>query len=235
MPIHSGRLDAGVPRGHRSSPSAGAADTRLFPGPGDAGSLRSCAAGKASAQDLDHMVALPGTDLVVRQQNISHFVTMRQYRSVLEAACDGKIAKVKPAEPGTRRKRSPGAYPGRGSVARLGSTERPPARIEAGGVAPQPHDCPKYLARVPELLPAMQDVLRKALAGPMTDEDYDRASPAFLGMGYHATGARLLGVIYGRRGLQGVVVVMADPRQLFGRLQPLDVNIGRVSIRSPTG
>jgi hypothetical protein len=48
------------------------------------------------------LLRLPGTDLVVRQQNISRSVTMRQYRSVLEAARDGKIAKVKPAEPGTR-------------------------------------------------------------------------------------------------------------------------------------
>ena len=57
-------------------------------------------------------------------------------------------------------------------------------------------DFQPYLAKVPELLPAMQDVLRKALDGPMSDEEYDRASSAFLGMGYHVTGAKLLSVIY---------------------------------------
>jgi hypothetical protein len=72
-----------------------------------------------------------------------------------------------------------------------------------------------YLAKVPELLPEMQDVLRKALDGPMTDEEYDQASSAFLGMGYHVTGARLLSVIYDKRGLKGVMDVMSDPRQLL--------------------
>jgi acetate kinase len=61
----------------------------------------------------------------------------------------------------------------------------------------------------------MQDVLRKALHGPMTDEDYDQASSAFLGMGSHVTGAKLRSVIYDKRGLKGVLDVMSDPRQLL--------------------
>jgi hypothetical protein len=75
---------------------------------------------------------------------------------------------------------------------------------------------PAYLAKVPELLPAMQDVLRRALAGPLPDEDYDQATSAFLGMGYHAAGAKLLSVIYEKRGLKGVMGVMADPRLILG-------------------
>jgi hypothetical protein len=72
-----------------------------------------------------------------------------------------------------------------------------------------------YLAKVPDRLPATQEVLRKALDGPMTEEDYDQASSAFLGMGYHVIGAKLLSVIYEKRGLKGVMDVMSDPRQLL--------------------
>jgi len=74
---------------------------------------------------------------------------------------------------------------------------------------------PLYLAKVPELLAAMQNVLQRALAGPMSGEDYDQSTSPFLGMGYHAAGAKILSVIYARRGLQGVMEVMADPRQLL--------------------
>src|ERR1700684_4618309 len=59
--------------------------------------LQSCAAGKASPQQLDRLIALPGTELVVQQQNISRRVTMKQYRRVLQAACARQIAVVKPA------------------------------------------------------------------------------------------------------------------------------------------
>ena len=74
---------------------------------------------------------------------------------------------------------------------------------------------PLYLAKVPELLAAMQNVLQRALAGPMSGEDYDQSTSAFLGMGYHAAGAKILSVIYDRRGLKGVMEVMADPAQLL--------------------
>jgi hypothetical protein len=64
--------------------------------------LRSCAADKPSPQAIDHIIDLPGTDLIVKQQNISRSVTRQQYRDVLEAACGGKLAALKPAAPGTR-------------------------------------------------------------------------------------------------------------------------------------
>jgi hypothetical protein len=67
--------------------------------------LRSCAAENTSPLAIDHIIGLPGTDLIVKQQNISRSVAMRQYRDVLEAACGGKLAAVKPAGPGTRAER----------------------------------------------------------------------------------------------------------------------------------
>jgi hypothetical protein len=304
--------------------------------------LQSCAAEQASPQEVDHVVGLPGTDLVVKQQNISRTVTMHQYRSVLEAACGGKIAVVKAAEDGTRAERGvegltqdvgPSLIWGRENLAllqsRLEELRRNPSIGDAVPLArkylPEPillaprfyvvmggragaaaiddqlyfdvlssswrasiaktaytspaevveffaHEAhhvgygqilerkqatfhftqaqnqawnfltaiimegsatflinghereadlqqmpgfQTYLEKLPQLLPAMQDVLRKALAGPMTDEQYDRASSAFLGMGYHATGAELLNVIFAKRGLKGVMEVMSDPRQLL--------------------
>ena len=304
--------------------------------------LQSCAAGKASPQELDRLIALPGTELVVEQQNISRRVTMEQYRSVLQAACARKIAVVKPAEAGTRAERgvegltqdvAPSLLWGRDNLplleSRLEELRRnrsigdalPLARkylpeqiplvakfyVVMGGragaaaiedrlyfdvlssswrasVGKSPYtspaevveffaheahhlgygqildrkrasfqftpaedqtwrfltatlmegsatllinghetlsdvqtmpEFPVYLAKVPELLAAMQDVLQHALAGPMSGEDYDQSTSPFLGMGYHAAGAKILSVIYARRGLEGVMEVMADPRQLL--------------------
>jgi hypothetical protein len=304
--------------------------------------LQSCAAGKASPQELDRLIALPGTELVVEQQNISRRVTVEQYRSVLQAACARKIAAVKPAEAGTRAERgvegltqdvAPSLLWGRDNLPLLGSRlnelrrnrsiadalplarkylpEQIPlvakfyvvmggragaAAIEdrlyfdvlsscwraSVGKSPYPspaevveffaHEAhhlgygqildrkraslqftpaedqawrfltavlmegsatflinghetlsdvrtmpefPLYLAKVPALLAALQDVLQHALAGPMSGEDYDQSTSPFLGMGYHAAGAKILSVIYARRGLQGVMEVMADPRQLL--------------------
>ena len=304
--------------------------------------LQSCAAGKASPQELDRLIALPGTELVVEQQNISRRVTMEQYRSVLQAACARKIAVVKPTEAGTRAERgvegltqdvAPSLLWGRDNLPLLESRleelrrnrsigdalplarkylpEQIPlaakfyvvlggragaAAIEdrlyfdvlsscwraSAGKSPYPspaevveffaHEAhhlgngqildrkrtsfqftpaedqawrlltailmegsatflinghetlsdgqtmpefPLYLAKVPELLAAMQNVLQRALAGPMSGEDYDQSTAAFLGMGYHAAGAKILSVIYDRRGLKGVMEVMADPAQLL--------------------
>jgi hypothetical protein len=304
--------------------------------------LQSCAADKASPEALDHVISLPGTELVVKQQNISRMVTMDQYRAVLQAACAGKNAVVKPAESGSRAQKgvdgltqdiSPSLTWGRENLSllesRLEDLRRNHSIAEAlplackylpeqipltprfyvvmGGragaaaiddqlyfdvlssswrasVAKSPPTSPAqvveffaheahhlgygqilerkhdsfhftggesqvwdfltavmmegsatflinghekvadiqrtpdfqiYWAKVPELLPAMQDVLRKTLAGPMTDEQYDQASSAFLGMGYHAVGAKLLSAIYAKRGLKGVMEVMSDPRQLL--------------------
>ncbi len=68
------------------------------------GLLRSCHDNKTSIAEIDHFVSLPGTDLVIGQQNISGRVTKRQYREVLQAACSGKVPEIKPAEPGARAK-----------------------------------------------------------------------------------------------------------------------------------
>ena len=76
-------------------------------------------------------------------------------------------------------------------------------------------DVRPYLDRVPQLLPAMENVLRNALKGPMPDEGYAEASSAFFDMGYHATGAVLLAAIEKKRGLAGVMEVLADPRRLL--------------------
>ena len=64
--------------------------------------LRSCHDSKATTTAIDRVLSLPGTGLVVQQQNISRRVSVQQYREVLQAACAGKIADMKPAEPGVR-------------------------------------------------------------------------------------------------------------------------------------
>src|ERR1039457_3747477 len=71
-------------------------------------------------------------------------------------------------------------------------------------------DVRPFLAKVSVLLPAMQNILRSALHGPMPEESYAQASSSFFDMGYHATGAVLLAAIGKKRGLAGVVDVMAD-------------------------
>lgn len=76
-------------------------------------------------------------------------------------------------------------------------------------------DVARYLSNVPELLPAIQDLLRKALNGPLPEEAYAQATSPFLDMGYHAAGAVLLAAIEKQRGLVGVMDVMRDPRRLL--------------------
>jgi hypothetical protein len=49
----------------------------------------------------------------------------------------------------------------------------------------------------------------------LPDESYAEASCAFFDMGYHATGAVLLSAVAKKRGLAGVIDVMADPRPLL--------------------
>jgi hypothetical protein len=62
-------------------------------------------------------------------------------------------------------------------------------------------DVEGYIAKVPELLPAMENTLRRSLKGPMSEEAYAEASSPFFEMGYHATGAVLLAAIEKKRGL----------------------------------
>ena len=71
------------------------------------------------------------------------------------------------------------------------------------------------LARLPQLLPAMQKFLQRTLHNKMNDEEYQAALSAFFGEGYHATGARLLAVIEQVRGKPGVLRVMDDPMTLL--------------------
>jgi hypothetical protein len=304
--------------------------------------LRSCHEKTVPAGVIDGVLSLPGTGLVVQQQNISRRVTKQQYRVVLQAACAGKVAEVKAAEAGARAEKGvagltqdvgPSLVWGRDHIALLESQLAELGRNQAiGGSIPlarkylpepvplapklyvvmggragaaaideqlyfdvlisawrnsrgtaaavspavvveffahethhlgygqildrkrdslaltpaeaqawgflvatmmegsatllingheklddlemQP-DVHPYLAKVPELLPAMQNILRDALKGPMADENYAQASSSFFDMGYHATGAVLLAAIEKKRGLNGVMDVMADPRRLL--------------------
>jgi hypothetical protein len=304
--------------------------------------LRACQVNNASAEMFDRVSSLAGTQLIVAQQNISRRVTMQQYRDVLEAACAGKIAPLKPTEPGTRAEKGiagltqdvgPSLIWGRDHIPLLESrllelrnnpslgnalplaqkyfpepvALKPKLYIVMGGRAgaaaiddqlyfdvlvtewrasqglslpttparateffahethhlgygqildrkrdslkltlaqaqvwdflaatmmegsatllinghekiadleKQP-DLARYLTKVPELLPLMQDVLRKALNGSLSDEAYAEATSPFLNMGYHATGAVLLAAIGKKRGLAGVMDVMRDPRRLL--------------------
>ena len=66
------------------------------------GLLRECSAGPVSAQAIDRVIALSGTQLIIGQQNISRRITTAQYREVLVAACSGAVAHVKPFEAGAR-------------------------------------------------------------------------------------------------------------------------------------
>jgi len=304
--------------------------------------LRSCHEKTVPAGAIDGVLSLPGTGLVVQQQNISRRVTKQQYREVLQAACAGQVAEVKPAEAGARaekgvagltqdvgpslvwgrdhiallesqlaelrrnqaigdaiplaRKYLPEQVPlapklyivmgGRAGAAAIDeqlyfdvlisvwrnshgtaaavspagvveffahethhlgygqildrkrdSLALTPAEAQAWGflvatmmegsatllingheklddLEKQP-DVRPYLAKVPKLLPEMQDILRDALKGPIPDESYAEASSAFFDMGYHAAGAVLLAAIEKKRGLGGVMDVMADPRRLL--------------------
>jgi hypothetical protein len=58
-------------------------------------------------------------------------------------------------------------------------------------------------------------MLQAALAGGMSDEEYQTRLSDFFGEGYHATGAKLLYVIEEARGRDAVLRVMKDPRSLL--------------------
>lgn len=66
------------------------------------GLLRECSSGSVSAQAIDRVIALPGTQLIIGQQNISRRITAAQYRDVLIAACKGEVAHIEPSEAGAR-------------------------------------------------------------------------------------------------------------------------------------
>lgn len=64
--------------------------------------LESCARGEVRQEAVGRVMALPGTQLIVAQQNISRRITSAQYRAVLISACKGEIAHIEPSEPGAR-------------------------------------------------------------------------------------------------------------------------------------
>jgi len=64
--------------------------------------LERCHLGGVPAQAIDQVMDLPGTRLIVGQQNVSRRVTAAQYREVLASTCRGEIAQVRPSEPGAR-------------------------------------------------------------------------------------------------------------------------------------
>ncbi len=64
--------------------------------------LRSCASGKPVAKQMQEVLALPGTHLIIQQQNISRLITVEQYRKALESACLGSKIHVAPADAGLR-------------------------------------------------------------------------------------------------------------------------------------
>lgn len=64
--------------------------------------LRECSVGPVSAQAIDKVIALPGAQLIVDQQNISRRITTAQYRDVLTSACKGEVAHIEPSEAGAR-------------------------------------------------------------------------------------------------------------------------------------
>ncbi len=308
--------------------------------------LRLCHDNKASNADMDRVLSLAGTRLVIQQQNISRRVTVHQYREVLQAACEGRIAEVKPIELGARAEKGvtgliqdvgPSLVWGRDNTPLLESQlaglrrnqslgsaiplarkylpERdsshkvlltPSLYVVMGGragaaaiddelyfdvlitawrtprgrsLAMSPAEVVEFfahethhlgygqildhkreslrltpaerqawdflvatimegsatllinghekldnlekqpdvrpsLAKVPDLLPAMQNILCRTLRGPLQEEAYAEAASPFFDMGYRATGAVLLAAIEKKRGLAGVMDVMADPRRL---------------------
>jgi hypothetical protein len=64
--------------------------------------LERCHSGVVPPRAIDEVMDLPGTRLIIGQQNVSRRVTPAQYREVLASACRGEIARVTPSEPGAR-------------------------------------------------------------------------------------------------------------------------------------
>jgi hypothetical protein len=71
------------------------------------------------------------------------------------------------------------------------------------------------LARLPQLLPKAQSLLRQAMNGGMSEQEHQAAVSDFFGEGYHATGAWLLNIILKVQGKRGVLRVMHDPAKFL--------------------
>ena len=71
------------------------------------------------------------------------------------------------------------------------------------------------LSRLPQLLPKAQSLLRQAMNGEMSEQEYQSELSNFFGEGYHATGAWLLNVILEAQGKREVLRVMRDPAKFL--------------------
>jgi hypothetical protein len=64
--------------------------------------LRSCSKERVAQNQIHHVVGLPGTLLIIGQQNVSRRITSTQYEAILSSACKGEVASIAPSEPGAR-------------------------------------------------------------------------------------------------------------------------------------
>jgi hypothetical protein len=300
--------------------------------------LEQCNAGPVPARAVERVIVLPGTQLIIRQQNISRRITPQQYETVLQSACAGEVAHVDPSGPGARAAKGVRGLMEDVAPALIWGREHIPALQERLETATRNRDfdravplalenlpekvalAPKFyfvmggragaaaldegiyidllsdawrsrehamtagemveffaheahhtgydrilerkrgrlhltesqlrawnflvnvlmegsatllinahgswaelermshiqpdLARLPELFPKAQNILRESLDGTMTDQQYEVAVSEFFGEGYHATGARLLFVIQEAKGKQALLRVMDNPRIL---------------------
>jgi len=299
--------------------------------------LDGCRDGKVPPAELEKVMGLPGTQLIVAQQNISRRITSAHYRATLVSACRGELPRLQPSESGARAEKgvegltedvapsllwgrdhvsflrqrleevkgtqglaeivplalrnlpeevalAPQLYfvmGGRAGAAAIGNaiyldvlsdawrtreknTPMTPKEIieffahethhlgygeilerrrESLGLAggweqawnflasllmegsatllvsahgnwteleKQNHIQPD-LARLPQLLPKAQNLLRQAMNGTMSEQDHQAAVSDFFGEGYHATGAWMLNVILEVQRKRGVLRVMRDP------------------------
>ena len=303
--------------------------------------LDRCHEGTVPSAAIEQVMGLPGTQLVIAQQNISRRITPAQYRATLVSACRGEIVRLQPSESGARAEKglegltgdvapsllwgrdhvallrqrleavkgtqdldeivplalrnlpekialSPKLYfvmGGRAGAAAIGdaiyidllsdawrsrekNTPMTPQEIVeffahethhlgygqilerrkqslrlTGGreqawnflasllmegsatllvsahgswteLEKQGHIQPD-LARLPQLLPKAQSLLRQAMYAGMSEQEHQAALSDFFGEGYHATGAWLLNVILEVKGRRGVLSVMRDPARFL--------------------
>ena len=64
--------------------------------------LHNCNTGAVPQAQIQQVIDLPGTQLIIHQQNISRRITPEQYKEVLTSACKGAIANIAPSQPGPR-------------------------------------------------------------------------------------------------------------------------------------
>src|SRR5882757_999289 len=64
--------------------------------------LHRCNIGAVPLPEIQQIIDLPGTQLIIHQQNISRRISPEQYKEVLASACKGTIADISPSQPGAR-------------------------------------------------------------------------------------------------------------------------------------